>query len=456
MIKKTFAPLALFAVALLCSCGDDHLVKNESGSLQQFVYATSDGFTGDVTSYFDPLDTLYVEQGQTVHFYAGYSLGKEIYTDETLQDSYSEIKWKIGSDEFDLSSFRYTFKSAGQIDGYLKASDNYGDTLYNAITVFVNKPNSISLQFPYNGYNQADPLNIQETPLQWTISGLDPWETSYCQVFASFKRDSVWFNRIGITDCEADSPLHEMPMESIKGIGNIQLTLDSSFTVYWGVKLISKSESGREYRDSSEIFHFSTKILNELSTVKIPIVYDDYRDIALLQTEISLIAANGDTLQKATNDLRSNTIVATVSAQSKVKLFIRETLRPEYAAESTTFDIPANTVFTLDTIHLSDKVSPQVSAFETIVAPLDSIQFLVYDDGASVNPGKIKVIVGADTIDNVYRNPMLKFYANCPLTCKVRIIGEDYANNSFPNTYWQIANKATYYAITGPYSSEVP
>ena len=77
--------IPLLATLFLSACGDDHLASESGNNLQQYVYAVPEGYTGDIVNNNDALGDLYLEQGQTVRFYAAYGLGKVIFTDETFQ-----------------------------------------------------------------------------------------------------------------------------------------------------------------------------------------------------------------------------------------------------------------------------------------------------------------------------------------------------------------------------------
>ena len=433
---------ALFLV--LAGCGDEHLVDNEANVLKQYVFAGPDGFNGNISNYYDPVDELYVEQGQSLKFYAGFSTGALIYTDETLQPYYSGLLWRIGENTFNLNSFRYTFTEPGIYDGSLETVDTFGDTLRTNFKVYVNTPNSISLDFPYNGYNQADPSEDQSLPLRWTVSGIDPWETARCEVYLSYTLDYVWDTPLGAIDCNSDGSLMGSLVEDAD-------LYDSSFTLYWGTKMIVTSKSGRVYRDSTEIFHFSTKILNETSTIKIPLTYDRYRDNSILQTEVYLIANNGDTLETLTNDRISNTLVAKVEPQLGLKILLKETYRKEYASESLFVDVPAYTVLTTDTVVFKDNTAPQLAAYYDTIGISEEIKFLLYDDGSGINESKIKVVVDFDTIQPTYNNPELSFSTRCFGKCKIEFLGEDNARNKFPDVHWYIENKSSYRVITGPF-----
>ena len=445
-----FATAAL--IFILAACGDDHLVDTESNILRQYVFAGPDGYNSEISNRYDPVDEIYVEQGQTLRFYAGYSAGGPIYTDETLQPYYSGLLWKIDDNSFNLNSFRFTFQNPGVLNGSLETTDLFGDTLRSTFKIYVNTPNGIALEFPYNGYNQAEPTDDQSLPLRWSVTGIDPWETARCEVYVSYDPDSVWQSPLGATDCLSEASIMGSLVQEFDSIAQEEIDLyDSSFTLYWGAKMRVTSASGREYHDSTEIFHFSTKILNRTSTVKIPFTYDRYRDNSILQTIVYLIASNGDTLETLTSDRISNTLVAKVEPQLGLKILLKESYRKEYASESLIVDIPAYTVLTTDTIVLKDRTAPQIAVLHDTIGSSDDIQFLLYDDGSGINESKLSVIVDFDTIQPTYNVPTLSFRARCFGSCKIEILGEDNARNKFPDVHWIIDNKSSYRYILGPY-----
>ena len=448
--------ISLFALSItLTACGDEHLVEQETATLKQYVFAGPDGFNGYIANYYDPVTEIYVEQGQTIKFFAGYSAGARIYTDETLQQNYNGLLWKIDESTYNLSSFRHTFSTPGEYKGSLETTDYFGDTLRTTFKIYVNTPNSITLEQPYDGYNQASPNNNQGLTLQWNISGIDPWETPRCLIFMDYDPENVWDSPLGYTDCNSPVTLKGSLIQSYDAVTQEYISAyDSSFTLYWGAKMFTKSQSGREYRDSTEIFHFSTKILDETSTLKIPLVYSHYRDNSILQTEIYLISEEGDTLQTLTNNLVYNTITTKVEPQNGLKIVLKETYRREYASESLVVDIPAHTVLTTDTVFLKDQTPPQIAIINDQVLNSDSIAFYIYDDGSGLNASKLIVTLDFDTLNFNYNTPTLTFYKNCFNTCRLSIVGEDYSKNSLPDVYWTIQNVPGYRLISGPYPNE--
>lgn len=452
--KLLYIPFLALSIALM-ACGDDHVINQNSPTLKQYVFAGPDGFNGDIASYYEPITQLYVEQGQTIKFFAGYSTGERIYTDETLQEHYNGLLWKIGESTYNLSSFRHTFTTPGEYEGSLETTDFFDDTLRTTFKVYVNTPNSIALEQPYNGYNQASPDDDQELTLQWNVSGIDPWEESRCLIFMAYDPDSVWNSPLGYTDCNSPVTLKGSLIQSFDEITQESISAyDSSFTLYWGAKMFTTSQSGRKYRDSTEIFHFSTQILDETSTLKIPLVYSRYRDNSILWTDIYLISKEGDTLQTLTNDLRSNTITTKIEPQIGLKILLKESYRKEYASESLVVDIPPHTVLTTDTIVLKDQTPPQIAAASDQFLNSDSIAFYIYDDGSGLNVSKLIVTVDFDTLEFDYNTPTLTFYKNCFNSCRLTIVGEDYSQNSLPDVYWTIQNVPGYRLISGPFPNE--
>ena len=72
MNKLSYISLLAFIIAL-AGCGDEHLIDKNAPTLKQYVFAGPDGSSGDIANYYDPVDDIFVEQGQTIKFFAGYS-----------------------------------------------------------------------------------------------------------------------------------------------------------------------------------------------------------------------------------------------------------------------------------------------------------------------------------------------------------------------------------------------
>lgn len=437
----------LFAL-LYISCGNDYLVTENKAPLTQYAFISSDEFSNDGKPIYTKLESLYVEMHQSVRFYAGYSNGENVFTDGTLEEYYGGLDWQIGKDHFNLSHFRYTFNEPGEINGYLKTADTFGDSLKSDFKIFVNTPQKIDLTFPYNGYNQTDPTNENAMPLRWNVSGIDSWERATCQIFLSSNKDSLWESPIGSVACNLEV--------SLKGelVKNLNLAVDSSFTFYWAVCLKTESNSGKIYNDTSEIFQFSTKIYSKNSILKIPYILKNYKDRAINKTKVTLVNAFGDTLNTGILQKDSGTFTFKIKPQSNLKIYIQELSRKEYAPESLIVNVTQNSVIALDTLKLEDKTPPQIAPGLNSFASTDSLFFFVYDDGSGINFSKLEVLLNGDTLNYQYQMPTLNFKVNCLHKCNLQIISEDFAKNKFDKYIWEIENQNNIYKITGPFLKE--
>lgn len=431
----------LVATCSFTSCANDDINEHK---LTQHVYATPENFNGSVSNYFEPLENLYVEVGQSIKFYAGYSIDNNIVTDDTYQSYYSELNWNIDGVNYNLNTFRYTFETPGTKYCSLNAIDNFGDTLHNDFTVYVNTPNSVAIDFPYNGYNQVKENSRTQLPLGISVSGIDSWEEPTCQIFVAGSPDSVWQNMIGESDCNTYSTLSGVFQEKS--------------TFYWAVKLLTKSASGKLYRDSTEIFNFTTKISGDSSILEIPLVLYRYMSKGIVNTTVQIISANGNILKTLQNDKPKNVFTLTVMPQSNLQIIFKENLKKEYAPETLTIDIPKSSIIKVDTTYLKDNIAPQIAPVAKTFDVNDKIQFYIYDDGSGINSKKLKVLQNTDTLQSEYLEPTLSFNATCESKCKLQIIGEDYARNMLPKNYWLIEKKSfdsiQKFDVSGPYTNE--
>ena len=297
---------ALLLSVLLCSCGDSHLAK-ETTPYRPFVVIVPDRYSGDLEQI-PILSAIYAEKNQSLKMYVGLIGGDKQYFGDDASIFLKNILWDIDGKKINLPSFKYTLERSGQIKGSLRIVDLWDDTVHQEFDFFVNEPNAIAIDFPYDGYNQVHPLNLQSLPLRWTVSGIDPWETATCDIFAYTQKDSLWDHPIVTVDC--------FDKASISGslVGSdLVLTRDSSFTFYWAVRAAFHSEYSVTTYDTTEI---ATKTLDSLSTIKIPFTYDNLLYNEVPRTQVSIIAANGDTLSSANFFDLEQTVVKKMHAQS--------------------------------------------------------------------------------------------------------------------------------------------
>lgn len=447
-MNKILLTLVLLVSALLWSCGDSYLAK-EATPYRPFVVIVPERYSGDLSSI-PVMSAIYAEKNQTVRMYLGVTHEDKEYFGEDALAYFKNVLWEIGEKKVNLPNFRYTFEQSGHIHGFLKIVDMLDDTVQQQFDIFVNEPNAIAIDFPYDGYNQIDPLNKQSLPLRWKMSGIDEWESATCSIYIHTDKDSLWEHPLANLDCNDEVSISRSFITS-----NLVLMKDSSFTFYWAVRATIHSEYTLDTYDSTEIARFSTKILNTQSTIKIPYIYNNYRNNEIPLTEVSIIAANGDTLSKINHNFSHQMVAEKIAPQSDVKVFIRSLNRSEYTPESLVVDIPEGTVLEVDTLRLKDATKPQAAFYKVINNQAKTIQFYLYDDGSGINEEKIHVVINKDTVSHAYNSPALQFtLPDCSKECKVRIYAEDHAKNILPKTYWTIRNVSTVYDVNGPFIGE--
>lgn len=444
-MNRILLALGLAAVFLLYACGESHLAE-ETSPIRTFVVVVPEKYTGDLENY--PLQSsVFLDQNQTVKMYLGaIKDGVQSFGDEA-SSYFKGTLWNIDGIEFTSSNFRYTFKEAGRKEGFLRLVDYWNDTILHEFEILVNEPHHISIVFPYDGYNQANPVNIESIPLRWNLTGIDEWEDASCEIFASSNSDSLWVEPLTTVDCTSEVYLRG----SLVG-GDLVYTADSSFSFYWGVKATIYSEYTGPVAAYSPIARFSTKILDTLSRVKIPFTYRSYYDFESPKTEVTLIASNGDTLNTFSSQDVYDIFVAKVEPQSNLKIKIQSINRSDYAPESLIVDIPPNTVVDLDAIILQDKIKPQVAPYKNDSISLFSpISFYVYDDGSGIDEKSLAVVVDRDTVSHKFKSPLLSFSSPCINNCKIQILGYDGARNSLPNVYWNMVTIDGKTSLQGPF-----
>lgn len=261
----------LLMVALHVSCGDDaRFVESDQSVISENIYVSPEKFNGAIHVFYAPQKNVFLSPNENVKFSAIFTLNKNVLDADQAVNYYQSVLWELNGEKFNIASFRYTFHDPGEYTGTLQVIDNYGDTIYDTVNVFVNTPTHIYLSNPRDKYNQAGAGFNDTLNLKWEIQGLDPWETSTCTVFGSTEKREVWENPLGEATCD----------EAVNLIGNgsedilAYLPPYYSETYYWGVVLKVSNEQGISEIDTSEIFSFSTQIPNtKTSVLHIPIVF---------------------------------------------------------------------------------------------------------------------------------------------------------------------------------------
>lgn len=444
-MNKVLLALGLLVSILLCSCGDSHLA-NEANLYRSFVVIVPEKYSGNLESV--PLqNAIYVEKGQTFKMYLGLIHGNAQYFGNDALVYVKNVLWDIDGKKVNQANFKYTFESAGQKHASIQIVDLWDDTVHKDIDFYVNAPNDIAIDFPYDGYNQVNPANTESLPLRWSLSGIDDWETADCEIYVSPQPDNIFENTIAHVDCFDEVSIHGTLLGS-----KIIYAQDSSFTFYWAVRATINSEFVGTTYDTTEIARFSTKVLDTLSTVKFSYEYDRYMYNEITNTQISFIAANGDTLASFIENFDGNVIEQKIRPQSEVKIVVKSLNRSDYAPESLMVDIPEGTVLDLGEIHLKDVIAPQIDFSDIINKQSKLVEFHLYDDGTGINQNNLSVYINGDKVESAYIEPNLQFtLPDCSKECKVYISAKDYVDNSLPPVYWTIRNVSTVYDVKGPF-----
>lgn len=435
----------LIFLAILCTlltaCGDDYTVSETSvPTLKQHVFVLPDRFNGQPYLSSTPVNTVYLDTSETVKLYAVYSLDGKYLTTDSSTDYYQSHSWEIDGEKFNISPLRFGFRTPGQRDIVLHTVDFLNDTLKDTVKVFVNTPISLYIDGPEDGYNLVQPGSDSEVELHWTLTGADPWETAWCSVYASFNASKVWKSNIGDVDCFHGAKIvgpfiKELLLKEIKE----KTSPDTSVTIYWGVKAVLNTEDGFMEADSTAIFRFSTRYLNDDSArITIPFVYDDIRN-ADTHTDAIVTSDRGDTLARENIKGSPASISVKISPQTKIHVQLIERDRKEFKADEVVIDALPGTHTTLDTIHFRDNIQPQVALLHNRISLGDSVVFYALDNGSYINPHRIFVTSGKDTLEYTYEEPFIKFKAPCIVSCKINVHVEDYARNSSPNLHWNIS-----------------
>ena len=457
MNSKILRLLAIPAFLLaIVSCSDSEINSSDIPEISQSIFVVPENLRGEpYKSQYTSSDKFFVKINEKIRICGVYSINGAFISTDDATPYYNSHRWTIDNNEVNTSSsVYYSFDKAGIHEISFETVDHLGDTLVSHAQIYVNTPTAITLQSPANNYNQVDGKNENGIELSWSISGIDPWETSRCIVYASYDRLTVWDSPLGELDCAGSVNLMGELDAEINDQGDpINHSIDNS-TIYWSVQADIKNENKVTEHAFSEIFSFSTKLKNNgYSVVEIPISckFNQYPEKSILTG--AFISSTGDTLFKI-RGVNSNTVIrSTLDPGSNIKFVICDTIRKEYGCESTTFDLAASTKNVLDTLFLLDKVKPNMQPTKTELPTASKIQFFILDNGSGVNVSKNQAIINNDTLETKFEDNVLSFANTCKKECNLIITAEDYAHNRVPDVYWKIKVNGSETKIYGPFAS---
>lgn len=452
-------PQIIFAVLVACafiSCGDDaYFYTSEKKTLTQEVYVVPEGVTGAVHLFYSPKKEAFLDVNENVRIQAVFRLNGEVLDGDEAVNYYRNLLWKINGKKINIPTFRYSFQEPGQYDCILQVVDKFGDTLTDTTRLYVDTPSSITLNSPRDGNNQIDPFSKEEIILKWTTSGIDPWETTLCDIYASNNKENLWKRFIGSSDCNEKTSISGPILPDKDTLENYGIFLDEeSISFYWGVIMTVSNSNGIQAIDTSNIFHFSTKLVDaDSSILNIPIKYKSFssHNAFIPDTRITIKDANGNTLKEIDNAAISSVVSVKLAAQTGVSVTMQEFYYDEYKAESLTVDIPENSVIDLDTVFFEDNIAPTVWPLHKEFLIGDPIIFSVIDKGSGFSSSKSIIHSDISSLEFVYYNPLLTISSKQTKPWRIYIQVSDYAGNMSTPVFWNVTPRKDIQVLDGPY-----
>ncbi|MCQ2097674.1 MAG: hypothetical protein MJY87_07005 [Fibrobacter sp.] len=455
--------LLLLAALFFSACDNALFEEDGDTTLRQLVYIVPENFSGDAASSLYPTQTSVVELGHSVKFIAGYTINGVQSTHDSTARYYTSVLWDIDGEYFNINTFRYTFNKPGVVYGSLRTIDLYGDTLTSDLVIYVNTPENISLEYPYNGFNQVIPDKATSHTFRWNITGIDEWETARCEFFIDTDSNSVWNSSMGEVDCASDLILWGPLTDDSLTLAQMGVDLRKNYlTYYWGVKYSILTEGAIRKMETSEVNRFTTKFLDpEKSVLYVPIRYEGFSTLKAVNTSIIVVSALGDTLYTGNNSSPKITLILDLPPQSGMTVYLNDISRKEFTGDTLQVDLPAGSVVRTREAVFTDKVPPQIATVKDTLGKGEPIKFYIYDDGSGINVNKLAVFLNGEKIDHEINGNILSIhpvlsYKNAG---KVQILAEDNSQNHIPGYHWKASEQEDYSIIvTGPFpdSEEAP
>lgn len=465
-MTRLFSAFALASlILLLAGCREDALIsRTDIQFLQQGILVSFWNDEEHFVRHTEILDTLYINQDETVIFTSVYALNGNTISSDSALNLYSSHYWVLEGDSINNTSFEYTFDSIGYRIGILNTIDYTGDTLKDTIHIFVGTPLSITLVTPPLSAG-IEPLSDDYIELNWDISGIDPWEKSNCAIYAAvaegvpLSSNTHWLdildsvNTLSESDCQNGARI-KGPLISENWLKMSGLNLnDTSLTVYWGVKATAYTDFGfaEQAKDASS---FNTLFLDRKnSIIQINPIYEGLTPGSKISSKFVLISALGDTIKTVTHDKVNEPLNINALPQSKLHIYPIETKLTDYEAKPIIVDVPERSMLRLaDSIVFTDKIPPKAAPVKTALALTDSVRFYFMDNGSGINPTQKKfVIADFDTVNVTYDSDVLSFANPCRKECQIKIPIPDNARNRNSEMFWKLVPEKDSLQITGPF-----
>ncbi|MBQ3714564.1 MAG: hypothetical protein II892_03135 [Fibrobacter sp.] len=459
MMKKSRQILSAMGIVLCAfafsSCGDEvRFTDSQTDTLEQNIYIVPEGVNGAVHLFYTPKKKVFLNINENVRIQAVYQLNGNFLDTDVATNYYQSLLWNIDGKKINIPNFHHSFHNPGEYDCILQTVDNFGDTLSDTTKIFVDTPSEISLTSPRNGFNQIDPFSDKKISLQWEVTGVDPWESAFCAIYGSNSEKDLWSHKIGSVACDDDVSIKGPLVPDKDELDAFKIDLsNSSITYYWGVIMTVYNGSEVKEKDTSNIFHFSTSLVDtDSSILSIPIAYKFFQDKVPPDTRITIVNIKGDTLSQIYSTSKKTTESIKLAAQTGVMVYVEEMYFDEYKAESFTVNIPEHSVINADTVFFEDKISPTVWPLNSYYLSDAPITFSILDKGSGVAPSKIDIHFDEPKeIRYTYSDTRLEVYANISKPMRIYIRAADNAGNQSAPLFWNLNPKSDAIYIEGPF-----
>ncbi len=428
--------LTAVTVFLFFACGEEYHYQDSVPEVTPVIYVQGKGALNEVEA--DSGETLYLHYNLFVH-------DRQI-PKEAFSQFISHFFWVFEDQIYNGSPLPLTFSELGIYNVFLNTVDYFGDTLQKKLTVYAGAPVSIQASSLSEFIN---PLDSSGVNLKWEISGVDSWEKARCLLYLSRDREKLWESFKDTVSCE--SPFHW-----VGSFANLipETFHDTSYVFHWGVK--TEIAGSEHFRDSASFFFRTRLIGNPNAILEIPVHYSPISPENIPKFRLSLLNAEGDTLQTLVS---SENLVRfrDVSPAANLTISAKELLHPEYQAEEISVNALRGIYSVTDTLFFEDRILPERKPLYTEFSLGDSIAFITRDLGSGLNRDSTEVSMDKADIPFRQSGDTLYFENTCFRdSCKILVRLKDYSENESSPVYWEISRKGSFFVIGFPKISEKP
>lgn len=452
--RKILCAIYFWGISLLVACGSNVTIPDQDKkSFTQTIYVEPEGENSVVHLFHTKKDTTYLELNESVKIQAVYSLDEKELDRDIATNYYENVLWTIGNQKYNIPSLRLYFTEPGAHQCILQTTNLFGDVMTDTMTILVSTPESIKLTEPREGYDQLNILSSENLDLRWKVSGIDPWETTVCSVFASTQKANLWTSKLGTIACDEEVSLHG-PFIDSSSLSKAELEdyLSYTNTFYWGVIMNVKYDNGNSKDVYSNIFSFSSQAdYSGYASITVPFYLEKFDNTIHDSPNIFMVItdAQGDTLETYSH-VTANIFPIYIEPQSGINIYMEDLNYTEYGSKHITFDATKNATIVTDTIVLKDNTAPTLWP---TYATLRKIQFAILDNGSGIDKSSIVAILNdRDTLNYEAGQTWLNINFSSQLNeNSITVYAKDYAGNSSSKLTWKISEDEGSVDLSGPF-----